>query len=351
MNPGSDLWLGRQTNARVLCSQFMHERYNQVCDQIFQYKDHRDPLVRRAVIELIPTLASYNHLEFTQHYLHKAMVYLLGQLKKDRDRTTSESSLAGLLFLDPTDGSSPAFHAIGHVAVHVKSAMAPYLDAILVSVKEGLQARGRKGAPSEDSIFQCISMLASSVGQALTKHMHELLDLMIAYGLSEPLHKALNDLGRYIPQLLPTIQGAAFQLVFHSSRLTRWFCRATAQSPLPATEWGAIQNTRRSRVAEVTSCIDPARSTGFPIRDCRYRHDRAVTRNSRHVQFQRLLIERVCARLCCQVSRGRSRRDSQSSRLDLLSDSRRGSHSVTDQQPLYQAGQRGVGKAIDAGDC
>jgi FKBP12-rapamycin complex-associated protein len=50
-------------------------------------------------------------------------------------------------------------------------------------------------------------MLASSVGQALTKHMHELLDLMIAYGLSEPLHKALNDLGRHIPQLLPTIQG------------------------------------------------------------------------------------------------------------------------------------------------
>lgn len=85
--------------------------------------------------------------------------------------------------------------------------MAPYLDAVLVSVKEGLLARGRKGAPSEESIFQCISMLASSVGQALTKHMHELLDLMIAYGLSEPLHKALNDLGRHIPQLLPTIQG------------------------------------------------------------------------------------------------------------------------------------------------
>jgi FKBP12-rapamycin complex-associated protein len=68
----------------------MHERYGQVCDQIFQYKDHRDPLVRRAVIELIPTLASYNHLDFTQHYLHKSMVYLLGQLKKDRDRTTSK---------------------------------------------------------------------------------------------------------------------------------------------------------------------------------------------------------------------------------------------------------------------
>lgn len=192
----------------------MHERYTEICDQILQYKDHRDPLVRRAVIELIPTLASYNHTDFTAHYLHKSMVYLLGQLKKDRDRTTS-------------------YHAIGHVAVHVKSAMAPYLDAILVSVKEGLLARGyvlslvpltfpadlrggdrRKGAPSEDSIFQCISMLASSVGQALTKHMHELLDLMIAFGLSESLHKALNDLGRHIPMLLPTIQRMSSPLLF-----------------------------------------------------------------------------------------------------------------------------------------
>lgn len=66
----------------------MHERYIEVCDQIFFYKDHRDPLVRRAVIELIPTLASYNSTEFKELFLHKSMLYLLGQLKKDRDRTT-----------------------------------------------------------------------------------------------------------------------------------------------------------------------------------------------------------------------------------------------------------------------
>lgn len=73
--------------------QFMSDRFVEVCDQILQYKDHRDPLVRRAVIELIPTLASYNHNEFTAHYLHKTMLFLLGQLKKDRDRTTCESAL------------------------------------------------------------------------------------------------------------------------------------------------------------------------------------------------------------------------------------------------------------------
>ena len=50
-------------------------------------------------------------------------------------------------------------------------------------------------------------MLATAVGQALTKHMHELLDLMFAYGLSEALVGALVDLATHIPPLLPTIQG------------------------------------------------------------------------------------------------------------------------------------------------
>jgi FKBP12-rapamycin complex-associated protein len=166
----------------------MSDRFTEVCDQILSFKDHRDPLVRRAVVELIPTLASYNHTDFTTHYLHKTMLYLLGQLKNNRDRTTS-------------------FHAIGHVAMQVKSAMAPYLDPILASIKEGLQQRGKKGAPSEESIFQCIGMLAQSVGQALTKHMHELLDLMFAYGLSPALEHALTQLGKDIPPLLPEIQG------------------------------------------------------------------------------------------------------------------------------------------------
>ncbi|KAL8292423.1 hypothetical protein RQP46_001035 [Phenoliferia psychrophenolica] len=173
---------------------FMQDRYTAVCDQILQYKDHRDPLVRRAVIELIPTLSSYNQLEFVDHYLHKTMLYLLGQLKKDRDRTTS-------------------FHAIGHVAMYVKSSMAPYLDAILISIKEGLQARGRKGAPSEDSIFQCVGMLAQSVGHALTKHMHEILDLMFAFGLSSSLHNSLVQLGKDIPPLLPEIQERMLNLL------------------------------------------------------------------------------------------------------------------------------------------
>lgn len=63
-------------------------------------------------------------------------------------------------------------------------------------------------------------MLAQSVGQALTKHMHELLDLMFAFGLSPALHTALQDLGRDIPPLLPEIQGVSDTISAREPQLT-----------------------------------------------------------------------------------------------------------------------------------
>jgi phosphatidylinositol kinase/protein kinase (PI-3 family) len=60
---------------------------------------------------------------------------------------------------------------------------------------------------TDTPIFNCISMLANAVGQALTKYMHELLELMFATGLSEPLRQSLTDLSSCIPPLLPIIQG------------------------------------------------------------------------------------------------------------------------------------------------
>lgn len=166
---------------------FMHERFHDVCEIVMRYKDHRDPLIRRSVTNLIPTLAAYNPADFSATYLHKCMLYLLSLLRKERDR-------------------SSAFIAIGHIAIAVGSATRPYLDSILTAIKEGLQAKGKLRSVQEAPIFQCLSMLATAVGQALTKHMHELLDMIFACGLSEPLRQALVDLAHYIPPLLATIQ-------------------------------------------------------------------------------------------------------------------------------------------------
>ncbi|OBZ74140.1 Phosphatidylinositol 3-kinase tor2 [Grifola frondosa] len=119
--------------------------------------------------QLIPTLAVYDTQTFSEHYLHKAMAHLLAQLEKPNER-------------------SVAFIAIGHVATAVGSEMKPFLESIMAHIKSGLQQRGKKNAPSEEPIFQC-------------------LDLMFACGLSEPLRQAFVAIANHIPPLLKTIQG------------------------------------------------------------------------------------------------------------------------------------------------
>jgi FKBP12-rapamycin complex-associated protein len=50
-------------------------------------------------------------------------------------------------------------------------------------------------------------MLATAVGQALTKYLHDLLDLMFNCGLSESLVTALSNIAERIKPLSPVIQG------------------------------------------------------------------------------------------------------------------------------------------------
>ncbi|KIN02147.1 hypothetical protein OIDMADRAFT_197149 [Oidiodendron maius Zn] len=165
---------------------FMHEHYPELCDIIFRQKDHRDAQIRRTVVFLIPELANYSPTEFAQSYLHKFMVFLSGMLKKDKDR-------------------NDAFLAIGNIANAVKSAIAPYLDGVLIYVREGLSLKSRRSG-TVDPVFDCISRLAAAVGQTLSKYMEALLDPIFACELTPKLTQALVDMAHYIPPVKSTIQ-------------------------------------------------------------------------------------------------------------------------------------------------
>ena len=165
---------------------FMHEHYPEICDIVFRHKDHRDVQIRRTVVLLIPELANYSPTEFAQSYLHKFMVFLSGMLKKDKDR-------------------NDAFLAIGNIANAVKSAIAPYLDGVLIYVREGLSIKSRRSG-TVDPVFDCISRLAVAVGQTLSKYMEALLDPIFACELTPKLTQALVDMAFYIPPVKPTIQ-------------------------------------------------------------------------------------------------------------------------------------------------
>lgn len=70
-----------------------------------------------------------------------------------------------------------------------------------------IQQCRRQRKEIETPVFVCISMLATAVGQALTKYMHDLLDLMFNCGLSESLVSALSNIADRIKPLSHVIQG------------------------------------------------------------------------------------------------------------------------------------------------
>lgn len=66
--------------------QFMKESFVNTGEQILQFRSHRDTLVRKMVITLIPSLAAYDTQTFSEHFLHKSMGHLLSQLDKTNER-------------------------------------------------------------------------------------------------------------------------------------------------------------------------------------------------------------------------------------------------------------------------
>lgn len=84
----------------------MKEDFLDSAEQILSFRQHRDSLVKKMVITLIPTLAVYDTQTFSEHYLHKAMGHLLTQLEKPNERSFGTSPLSiQLLCFDFTQRS------------------------------------------------------------------------------------------------------------------------------------------------------------------------------------------------------------------------------------------------------
>jgi FKBP12-rapamycin complex-associated protein len=65
----------------------MRETYVDVATKILGLRSHRDALVRRMVITLIPTLAAYDRPAFCEQALHVAAAHLIAMLDKPAERS------------------------------------------------------------------------------------------------------------------------------------------------------------------------------------------------------------------------------------------------------------------------
>lgn len=70
----------------------MKDSYFETAEMILRHRNHRDPLIRKAVVSLIPALAEYDSQKFSDNFLHRAMGHLLEQLMKPTERSSGTCS-------------------------------------------------------------------------------------------------------------------------------------------------------------------------------------------------------------------------------------------------------------------
>lgn len=66
----------------------MKDYYLETAEMILRHRNHRDPLIRKTVVALIPVLADYDSQNFVAHFLHRSMGHLLEQLTKPSERSS-----------------------------------------------------------------------------------------------------------------------------------------------------------------------------------------------------------------------------------------------------------------------
>ncbi|TKS77143.1 Serine/threonine-protein kinase mTOR [Collichthys lucidus] len=158
------------------CRELMEERFDQVCRWVLKYKTSKNPLIQMTILNLLPRLAAFQPHIFTDQYLSDTMGYLLGCLKKEKERTA-------------------AFQALGLLVVAVRAEIQPYLSKVLEIIKAALPPKDfahkrQKTMQVDATVFTCISMLSRAMGPSIQPDIKELLEPMLAVGLSE--HKEIR---------------------------------------------------------------------------------------------------------------------------------------------------------------
>ncbi|KAJ7645689.1 hypothetical protein DFH06DRAFT_1212180 [Mycena polygramma] len=178
----------------------MRDTYPETAGSVLSLRSHRDPAVRRMVVAMLPTLASYNTPAFKELLLPR-------RWPEERDY---------------------ALISIGHTATAVGADMKPFLESVMSHIKARLKemavAAGKEGAERErgeraagvrapappDPLFAALGLLAAAVGPTLTMLLHDHLHLLFAAGLSEGLRACLGQVARSIPLLLGVVLGAYY---------------------------------------------------------------------------------------------------------------------------------------------
>ncbi|KAI1309348.1 Serine/threonine-protein kinase mTOR [Halotydeus destructor] len=171
------------------CKQIVADHFSSICELVMKQKGSKNLYIQHVLMIIIPRLAAFDPNVFAQKYLAETMAYLL---RREKDR-------------------SQALISIGLLSIAVKDHVSSYLPRILEIVKpciisrEGGLARNRK-VTVDQSVFVCLALLAQTTGIKIKNDVKELIEPMIATGLSPGLISALHDISVHIPLLKKDVQ-------------------------------------------------------------------------------------------------------------------------------------------------
>ncbi|KAG0576661.1 hypothetical protein KC19_5G097200 [Ceratodon purpureus] len=164
--------------------EFMMSRYKEVAKFVFDYRDHRNPLVRQSITALLPRIAHFLRDRFVSSYLQICMDHLLNVMRKPDERESG-------------------FHALSEMANAVGKELVKYLPTIMSILKDAISPR--RGKPSLEAVA-CVGALAEAIGLDMEPYVRLVLDSMFALGLTPILVTTLEQIASSIKPLLPEIQ-------------------------------------------------------------------------------------------------------------------------------------------------
>ncbi|KFO31595.1 Serine/threonine-protein kinase mTOR [Fukomys damarensis] len=171
-----------------------------VCQWVLKCRNSKNSLIQMTILNLLPRLAAFRPSAFTDtQYLQDTMNHVLSCVKKEKERTA-------------------AFQALGLLSVAVRSEFKVYLPRVLDIIRAALPPKDfahkrQKAMQVDATVFTCISMLARAMGPGIQQDIKELLEPMLAVGLSPALTAVLYDLSRQIPQLKKDIQDGLLKML------------------------------------------------------------------------------------------------------------------------------------------
>ncbi|ELU37806.1 phosphatidylinositol 3-kinase tor2 [Rhizoctonia solani AG-1 IA] len=216
-------------------------RRHEASGNILALRQHRDGMVRRSCIAILPDLAAYDSDLFSFQHMRGVITHLLAVTVKPT--TPDERGLA--------------FKVIGALAKALQTGIMSMMDKIVERIHEALTVYVKKTSPPVDPVFECIKKLAKALGPLFARHAQTLLDVMFSHPLTEGLKRAVDAIIHHCMVLASDIKGASDpgppmkkMLILPTERLLQLLTMTLCQrryEPLGSPE----ANTGTSPVADV----------------------------------------------------------------------------------------------------